>query len=171
MGFDGLQRQLYSDVTGYLADDILVKVDRMSMAVSLEARVPYLDHEFVEYAMAVPAEWKLKNRDAKWILKESFRDTLPAPILGRGKEGFSIPMKNWLRGPLEPMLTEYTATRRIRDRGLFAPDEVDRLRREHLAGRENHAHRLWCLMALEMALDRLEQRSRERTVLAQECAS
>ncbi|HEV8356825.1 MAG TPA: asparagine synthase (glutamine-hydrolyzing) [Gemmatimonadales bacterium] len=167
-GYPGLQGQLYADVTGYLADDILVKLDRMSMAVSLEARVPFLDHEVVEYAMAIPPEWKLRGGVTKWILKRAFRDLLPPEILGRGKEGFSIPMKNWLRGPLQPMVHELLRAERVRDRGWFGPAEVARLVDEHLRGRENHAHRLWCLMSLELSLGGLERRAAERTVARQE---
>lgn len=158
-GFGGLQRQLYADVTGYLPDDILTKVDRMSMAVSLEARVPYLDHEFVEYSMRVPAEWKLKRGATKWILKQAFRDELPARIRRRGKEGFSIPMKNWLRGPLRPMLRETLAPARVCQRGWYDSQEVAQLVDEHLRGRANHAHRLWCLMSLELALAGLARRA------------
>jgi asparagine synthase (glutamine-hydrolysing) len=167
LGFSGLQRQLYADVTGYLPDDILTKVDRMSMAVSLEARVPYLDHEFVEYAMQVPAEWKLKGAVTKWILRQAFRDELPARIRRRGKEGFSIPMKNWLRGPLRDLLCETLATERTRQRGWFNSQEVARLVDEHLRGRENHAHRLWCLVSLELALAGLARRSRDSASLRQ----
>jgi asparagine synthase (glutamine-hydrolysing) len=170
-GFVGLQGQLYADVTGYLADDILVKLDRMSMAVSLEARVPFLDHEVVEYAMGIPAEWKLRGAATKWILKRAFRDLLPPAILRRGKEGFSMPMKNWLRGPLRPLLHALLGTGRVRDRGWFQPPEVARLVDEHLRGRENHAHRLWCLMALELSLDGLERRAAERTARTREVAS
>ena len=159
-GFRGLQRQLYSDVTGYLPDDILVKVDRMSMAVSLEARVPFLDHEVVEYAMRIPAEWKLEGGRTKSILKDAFGELLPASVLQRGKEGFSIPMKNWLRGPLRGMMEELLAPEVLRDRGWFSETEVTRLVSEHVAGRENHAHRLWCLMGLEMSLRGLEKRAR-----------
>jgi asparagine synthase (glutamine-hydrolysing) len=162
LGFEGLQRQLYADVTGYLADDILVKLDRMSMAVSLEARVPFLDHEVVEYAMGIPAGWKLHRGRGKWILRRAFTDLLPPEIRRRRKEGFSIPMKNWLRGPLRPMLLELLHERRVRERGWFRPAEVARLLREHLDGRENHAHRLWCLMSLELALEGLATRARSR---------
>ncbi|MGH9380623.1 MAG: asparagine synthase (glutamine-hydrolyzing) [Thermoanaerobaculia bacterium] len=165
-GFQGLQRQLYADLTGYLPDDILVKVDRMSMAVSLEARVPFLDHEVVEYAMSVPAAWKLSSDGfsggaSKVLLKAAFRDLLPGEILRRGKEGFSIPMKNWLRGPLKSMMTDVLAPGRLEDRGWFRPEEVARLVKEHLQGRQNHAHRLWCLMALDFALQGLERSVRE----------
>lgn len=170
-GFEGLQRQLYADVTGYLADDILTKVDRMSMAVSLEARVPYLDHNVVELAMAIPAEWKLRGGRTKYVLREGFAQLLPAPVRRRGKEGFSIPMKNWLRGPLKPMLLELLDCRRVRERGWFRPAEVARLIDEHIRGRENHAHRLWCLMSLELSLAALERRSQERSTLLREDAS
>lgn len=169
-GFSGLARQLYADVTGYLPDDILVKLDRMSMAVSLEARVPFLDHEVVEYAMALPAEWKLRAGTTKWILKRAFGDVLPSAIRRRGKEGFSIPMKNWLRRELRPMLFELLDVRRIRDRGWFVPSEVSRLVDEHSRGHQNHAHRLWCLMSLELSLNTLAGRAQRRERLPQEVA-
>ena len=154
-GFSGLQRQLHADLSGYLPDDILTKVDRTSMAVGLEARVPFLDHEFVESVMALPAEWKLRGRTTKWILREAMADVLPSRILGRSKEGFSIPLKNWLRGPLRPMMDELLAG--VGQRGWFDVGVMRRLESEHLRGRENHAHRLWCLMSLELALRGLER--------------
>ena len=170
-GFRGLQRQLYADITGYLVDDILVKLDRMSMAVSLEARVPFLDHDVVEYAMRIPAEWKLRGRESKWILKRAFRDALPPGIARRGKQGFSIPMKNWLRGPLRPLLLDLLDAQRVRERGWFDTAEVHRLVDEHLRGRANHAHRLWCLMSVELSLRNLSRCVRERTARRREVAS
>ena len=170
-GFDGLQRRLYADITGYLADDILVKVDRMSMAVSLEARVPFLDHEVVEHAMRIPAEWKLDGGTGKAILKEAFRAELPPAIRQRGKEGFSIPMKNWLRGPLAPMMRELLGERRVQARGLFDHRAVNRLMQDHLANRANNAHQLWCLMSLELSLDALGARTAGRTSLLRQAAS
>jgi asparagine synthase (glutamine-hydrolysing) len=169
-GFRGLQRQLYADVTAYLPDDILVKLDRMSMAVSLEARVPYLDHEVVEYAFRIPDQWKLGAGGSKSILKEAFADLLPPAIRRRRKEGFSIPLKNWLRGPLKPMMLDLLAPGRIRERGWFQDSEVTRLLDEHVRGRANHAHRLWCLMMLEMSIDGIARRSRERSATLQEVA-
>jgi asparagine synthase (glutamine-hydrolysing) len=158
-GFTGLQRQLYVDVRGYLADDILAKVDRASMAVSLEVRVPFLDHEVVELAMRLPDRWKLRGGlrggTGKWILKQAFAPMLPPATVRRGKEGFSMPMKNWLRGPLQPLMRELLSASRLRDRGWFRPRTVERLVDEHVRGRRNHAHRLWCLMALELSLDGL----------------
>lgn len=169
-GFGGLQKQLYADVTGYLADDILVKVDRMSMATSLEARVPFLDHEVVEFAMSIPAHWKLHEGSRKWILKKAFQDVLPEAVLNRGKEGFSIPMKNWLRGPLRSMLRELLAPDVLSERGWFQPEQVGRLVQEHVSGRENHAHRLWCLMSLELSLRSLEKRVARRPESRREVA-
>jgi asparagine synthase (glutamine-hydrolysing) len=163
-GFSGLQRQLYADLRGYLADDILAKVDRASMATSLEVRVPFLDHDVVEYAMAIPGDWKLRGSRSKWILRHAFADMIPAAILRRGKEGFSIPMKNWLRGPLQPLLHDLLAPDRVRQRGWFETEHVQRLVEEHLRGSHNHAHRLWCLMALELSLTTLT-RAAPATVL------
>jgi len=154
-GFQGLQRQLYADVRGYLADDILAKVDRASMAASLEVRVPFLDHEFVEAAMRIPAERKLRDGQTKWVLREAFADRLPATVARRGKEGFSMPMKQWLMRELQPMMRDLLSPARVRSRGLFDATAVTRLMDEHVAGRQNHAHRLWCLMALELSMTRL----------------
>lgn len=158
-GFEGVQRQLYADLTGYLPDDILVKVDRMSMGTSLEARVPFLDHEVVEYAMAIPDRWKLRGGTTKWILRRAFGDCLPDAVLQRGKEGFSIPMKNWLRGPLEPLMRDLLDPDRVRDRGWFRADEVSRLVEEHVRREANHQHRLWCLMSLELSARSLRRRA------------
>ena len=161
-GFSGLDRQLYADLRGYLADDILAKVDRASMAASLEVRVPFLDHEFVEMAMRIPAEQKLRGATTKWILRRAFTDVLPASIQRRQKEGFSIPMKQWLAGPLEPLMRDLLSRDRLNARGLFLPGEVERLMSEHVTGRRNHAHGLWCLMALELSLTSLERIRRTR---------
>ena len=158
-GFTGLDRQLFADIHGYLPDDILTKVDRASMAVSLEVRVPFLDHEFVELAMRVPATQKLQGSTTKWILRRAFADVLPASVKQRQKEGFSIPMKQWLAGPLEPLMRDLLSRERLNSRGLFQAGEVERLMAEHVAGRRNHAHRLWCLMALELSLSSLERHS------------
>ncbi len=154
-GFAGLAARLHSDLSGYLPDDILTKVDRMSMAVSLEARVPFLDHRFVEFAMALPDAWKLGARQPKWILREAMRGLLPPETIRKGKEGFSIPMKNWLRGPLRPLMDDLLEG--VLQRGWFDGREGAVLRRQHLNGLHNHAHRLWCLMSLELSLRHLER--------------
>jgi asparagine synthase (glutamine-hydrolysing) len=165
-GFRGLQRQLYADVRGYLADDILTKVDRASMATSLEVRVPFLDHELVTYAMTIPDSWKLRGGQTKWILRKAFSPMLPPATLRLDKQGFSMPMKNWLRGALQPMMRDLLSAERVRERGWFQPMEVDRLVAEHVRGSHNHAHRLWCLMALELSLTGLERETRTGVLLS-----
>lgn len=146
---DDLSKLMYTDLKTYLIDDGCVKVDRMSMAASLEVRVPILDHKVVEYMATVPPEMKLKGLDTKYILRKAFSDILPDKILNRGKEGFSIPIKNWLKTELKPMMLDLLSERSIRDRGYFKPESVTRLIREHLENRENHSHRLWALMVFE----------------------
>jgi len=146
---DLLNRQLYADLSLYLSDDILVKVDRMSMATSLETRAPFLDTDVMELAFSMPGDLKIRNGDRKWILKRALRGVLPDRILTRKKEGFSIPMKNWLRRDLQPLMRSLLSPERIGRRGLFEPAEVTRLIEDHVAGRENHAHTLFPLMVLE----------------------
>ncbi len=143
---DEINQQMYVDVKTYLVDNILVKVDRMSMATSLEARVPFLDHRFVEFAGSVPGKYKLQGRKTKMILKQSMEELLPKEILYRGKEGFSIPIKNWLKNELKPMMMDTLSPEKIKREGFFNPDYVEILKNEHLSGRENHSHRLWALM-------------------------
>jgi asparagine synthase (glutamine-hydrolysing) len=133
------------------------------MAVSLEARVPFLDHEFVEMAMRVPGDHKLRGGTTKWILRRAFGSLLPDAVLQRRKQGFSMPMKQWLAGPLQPMMRSLLSSDRLRARGLFEPREVDRLMEEHVSARRNHAHRLWGLMALELSLTSLESTVRTRS--------
>ncbi|MFQ5865490.1 MAG: asparagine synthase (glutamine-hydrolyzing) [bacterium] len=143
---DEVNRQLYVDIKTYLVDDILVKVDRMSMAVSLEARVPFLDHRFVELTATIPSRLKLKGTKTKSILKRAMKDILPAEILNRGKEGFSIPIKNWLKTDLKSLMLDVLEPQRIKKEGFFDPAYVQQLTDEHLNGIENHSHRLWAMM-------------------------
>ncbi|NOZ61614.1 MAG: asparagine synthase (glutamine-hydrolyzing) [Calditrichaeota bacterium] len=146
---DEVNQQMYVDVKTYLVDDILVKVDRMSMATSLEARVPFLDHRVVELAASIPGTAKLQGKKSKVILKEAMRKYLPEEILYRGKEGFSIPIKNWLKNELKTMMLDLLNSDRIKAEGFFDSRFVERLISEHLSGKENHSHRLWALMMFE----------------------
>ena len=146
---DPLWRQQFADIKAYLADDILAKVDRMSMANSLEARTPFLDYRVVEFAAGVPSELKLKGFTTKYLLKRSMARILPPEVLTRKKEGFSIPMKNWLRRELRPMLEEVLSPERLRQEGLFDPAYVEALKEQHLRGVANHSHQLWALMVFE----------------------
>jgi len=146
---DLLNRQLYADLNIYLADDILVKVDRMSMAASLETRAPFLDVDVMELAFSMPGHLKIRGGERKWVLKQALKGIVPDGILDRRKQGFSIPMKNWLRCDLQPLMRELLSPARVGRRGLFEPAEVSRLIDAHVAGRENHAHTLFPLMVFE----------------------
>jgi asparagine synthase (glutamine-hydrolysing) len=148
-GDDMLNRQLYADLSIYLADDILVKVDRMSMATSLETRAPFLDVGVMELAFSMPGHLKIRNGRRKHVVKEALAGLLPDAILNRRKEGFSIPMKQWLRRELKPMMNRLLAPDRMAARGFVEPAEVRRLVDEHCAGRANHAHVLFSLMVFE----------------------
>jgi len=150
---DYVNRQLYVDIKTYLCDNIMVKVDRMSMAASLEARAPFLDYRVVEYAATIPSALKIRGTQTKYILKKALAPLLPPEIINRGKEGFSIPIKNWLREDLRPMMLDLLSPARMRRDGFFNADFVQRLVNEHLRGTENHSHRLWALMVFNIWRD------------------
>ena len=146
---DLVNRQLYTDLQVYLADDILVKVDRMSMATSLETRAPFLDVDVMELAFSMPGHLKIRHGERKHVLKRAMRDLLPESVLTRPKEGFSIPMKSWLRREWAPMMQDLLGPDQVSRRGWFEPAEVARRVDEHRAGTSNHAHQLFSLMVLE----------------------
>ena len=148
--WDSLAQQQYVDIKTYLVDDILTKVDRMSMSVSLEARVPLLDYRIVELAVNLPAKMKIRQGETKWILKKAMSERLPPDVLNKPKQGFSIPLKHWLRESLKPMMTDLLSPERVRARGYFNPDCVSGWVDEHLNGTQNHSHRLWGLMVFEI---------------------
>jgi asparagine synthase (glutamine-hydrolysing) len=147
---DALAQQQYVDIKTYLVENILTKVDRMSMAASIEARVPLLDYRIVEFAVNLPSPMKLRRGRTKVVLRRAMTDRLPAAILNKPKQGFSIPLKHWLCGSLRPLMTDLLSPDRIRDRGYFHPDFITRWVSEHVNGRANHSHRLWALMVLEL---------------------
>ena len=147
---DPVDRGLYVDVHTYMADDILTKVDRMSMAVSLESREPLLDHRLLEFAATVPTSLKIRGGRGKYLLRKVLQRRLPPAILERGKHGFEAPIGEWLRGPLAPMAEALLADGRLRDRGIFDGREVARLWTEHRDRRADHRHRLWQLVMLEL---------------------
>jgi asparagine synthase (glutamine-hydrolysing) len=148
--WDSLAQQQYVDIKTYLVDNILTKVDRMSMAVSLEARVPLLDHRIVEFALNLPQHMKLQHNKTKIILRKAMKEVLPQNVLTKSKQGFSIPLKHWLRGPLKPLMMDLLSQEVIRQRGYFEPQTITRWVDEHLRGRANHSHRLWALILFEL---------------------
>jgi asparagine synthase (glutamine-hydrolysing) len=147
---DPMDRVMYVDVKTYLADDILTKVDKMSMAVSLEARVPLLDHKLVEFAARVPSSLKLRGGVGKHLLRQVLHRHVPPSVLAGPKHGFTVPIAQWLRGPLEPLASALLFDGRLADRGLFRPAAISRLWQEHRSGRRDHCHRLWSLLMLEL---------------------
>jgi asparagine synthase (glutamine-hydrolysing) len=148
--FDRLAQQQYVDLKTYLADDILTKVDRMSMAVSIEARVPLLDYHIVEFALNLPAHMKLRGARTKSILRQAVKNLVPQLVLEKPKEGFSIPMKHWLGTSLKPMMLDLLSKDALQKHGYFDHQVVARWIQEHLEGRVNHSHRLWALMVFEV---------------------
>jgi asparagine synthase (glutamine-hydrolysing) len=148
-GGDPVPALLGVNLISYLPDDLLIKADRMSMAASLEARSPFLDHVLVEFAAAMPASLKLKGRVSKYILKRAFEGKLPREIIYRRKHGFGVPVGKWFRTTLREYLTGTLFSARARERGLLRPEAVERLTNEHLSGERDHGHALWTLLMLE----------------------
>jgi asparagine synthase (glutamine-hydrolysing) len=145
---------LYVDFSSYLVDNCLAKVDRMSMACSIEARVPLLDRELVELAFRVPPALKYDGRHSKILLKRIAARRLPRDCVYRPKEGFSIPIKNWLKQEFRELVEHHLDPGRLRAEGLFDPAVVGRLWQEHLANRANHSHILWSLLVFQQWRER-----------------
>jgi asparagine synthase (glutamine-hydrolysing) len=128
----------------------LVKVDRASMACSLEVRSPFLDHELVEFVNQVPMDLKLKGLTTKYLLKKVAAKYLPARIVNRKKKGFAMPIARWFRRELKGPLTDYLSPTRLAAQGYFNPAYVEGLVREHLEGKANHYKKLWTLLVFEL---------------------
>jgi asparagine synthase (glutamine-hydrolysing) len=150
VGDDRLQRQLFCDLLFYLPEDILVKVDHMGMAASIENRVPFLDNEVVDLAVQMPSRLKWRGRTRKYVLKQAYADALPPVILDREKQGFSIPLKTWLNQEWNELLHDTLDESTLARDGLFQPATVRRWIAEHEAGRANHSHILWALMVFQL---------------------
>jgi asparagine synthase (glutamine-hydrolysing) len=143
-----LDKLLNADLKTYL-HELLMKQDQMSMAASIESRVPFLDHKLVEFAAALPARMKLRGLQTKHILRRAMADRLPKEILTRKKMGFPVPIGAWLRGPFSSVVDEYVLSPRAIERRIFDADYVRNLVARHRAG-ENHAERLWSLVNFEI---------------------
>ncbi len=162
---DPLSQALYFEATAKLTGDMLVKVDRMSMANSLEVRSPLLDHCLAEFAATIPNEWKIRNGVGKYILIRALGDRLPPELLTRSKMGFAVPMSPWLRGPLREMLWDHLTSQKFRDRRIASPEFVRDLLEEHQSGRRDNRTWLWALLVLEMWFREIEEGG-----VGQECA-
>ena len=141
---------LYLDSKTYLPGDILTKVDRMSMAASLEARAPFLDHKLIEFVARIPAALKLKEGETKYILKRALQGVVPNEILTRPKMGFGVPIQEWINRELRARIRETLTSQRARERGYFEPRYIDVLLDEHERERRDHSAELWSLFMLEL---------------------
>lgn len=147
---DAIARYLHLDASTYLPDDILVKVDRASMATSLEVRAPFLDHTLVEFVAGLPSHYKLHGLTTKHLLKRAAADLLPPQILSRPKKGFGIPVARWFQGELRSMMLDVFSPARLREAGLFEVSAVQKLVKEHLDGTRDHRKPLWTLFMFEL---------------------
>ena len=149
-GLSAHSRMMRFDFETYLPEDVLTKVDRMSMAHSIESRVPLLDNEVIDFSASLPASMKIREGRRKHILKEAITGLVPAHILNRKKQGFGVPLGVWFRGGLTHVFADILGSPRARQRGYFQPAFIDRLVQEHLNGRRDHTLRLWQLLVFEL---------------------
>ena len=149
-GLEFLNKLFFVDTKMYLPDNLLTYSDRMSMAHSLELRVPFCDHLIIEFAGTIPPELKAKGFTLKYILKKVMRDILPHEILHKRKQGFSVPLSHWLRHELRPLASKVLSPHRIKQRGYFDPEVVSKLWTAHFSGKANYANYLWALIVFDL---------------------
>jgi asparagine synthase (glutamine-hydrolysing) len=146
---DTLHSMMLRDSVTYLPDDILVKVDRASMSTSLEVHVPLLDHRVFEFAWRLPATLKVRDGRRKWLLRQLLARHVPVALVERPKMGFSIPLADWLRGPLRDWAEGLLAPARLREQGYLAPELVRQRWSEHQSGRRNWQHEIWNVLMFQ----------------------
>ena len=147
---DDLSSMLYLDTKIWLPDNLLMKGDKMTMAASLESRMPLLDYKLIEYAASIPSNAKIKSLKAKYLLKRAFADFLPEPILTRKKMGFNVPTGIWFREGQREVITKLLLSERARSRGYFNNEYIERIVHDHLAGKTNYQGQIFMLASLEL---------------------
>jgi len=143
------EKMMFLDLGFYLPGDILTKVDRAAMGVSLETRIPFLNHNVVEFAWNMPLEMKLHNGEGKWALRRILENYLPIDLINRPKMGFGVPIDSWLRGPLYNWSKDLLDENLIRNDGYLKPEEIKKIWLEHQSGRYNHHHKLWNVLMFQ----------------------
>lgn len=147
------QKMMWWDMQTYLPDDILVKIDRAAMASSLETRVPFLDHRVIEFSMNIPMKYKIRGGKSKWLLRQLLANHLPINLFERPKQGFTLPLAQWLRGPLRDWAEDLLSPQKLNSSGLLQADLVQELWSEHLSGQCNHQRGLWTVLMFQAWMD------------------
>jgi asparagine synthase (glutamine-hydrolysing) len=152
-GLEDVEKMMVLDTQNYLADDILCKVDRASMSVSLESRVPFLDHRVFEFAWTLPLGYKMREGQTKWPLRQILYRYVPQALMDRPKMGFSIPLHDWLRGPMKAWAEELLDEARIQREGYLHAQPIRQVWQQHLSGKYNHGHKLWPVLMFQAWLE------------------
>jgi asparagine synthase (glutamine-hydrolysing) len=153
-GIGGIENMMLMDITKYLPDDILVKVDRASMGVSLETRIPFLDHRLVQFSWSLPLNYKIRNGARKWMLKRILGKYVQQELFDRPKMGFGVPIGDWLRGPLRDWVEDQISTGRLKSEGFLNHQLIRNKWRQHLSGERNFQHQLWDVLMFQSWIDK-----------------